>query len=146
MSDVMLSSLGLIGQSDANALGAASTSATIFGDVGNGSSTGFPSWTVSVPIAKTYLLHVSVRNFMTVPGSTVTYYQVVVDGNVISQPVASSRVVCNASNTYSFASWQVPISFSSTGNHTIKLQWKVDSGATANVDTIATRMFTLVGC
>lgn len=145
MFDSILCATGLIGQNDAFALGSTSTTSASFADVGNGTSTGFASWTVTVPIAKTYLLHVGVRNFMSVPGSANTYYQVLVDGATPSQPTAAARVICNSTNVYSFASWPVPLALAA-GSHTFKLQWRVDSGATANVDGVASRMFTLVGC
>jgi hypothetical protein len=66
-------------QSDAAALGTATTSSQTFGDVGNGSTTGYSAWTVNVPSAKTYLLLVNVSFYIAGAVGSV-FFQILVDG------------------------------------------------------------------
>lgn len=146
LADNALCSTGLIGQSDAAGLGAATTTSTSFVDIGNGSSTGYSSWTVTAPIAKTYLLRVVAKAYASVsPGGNV-YMQVLCDGSaIVGQPTATPRQFFGTLNMFWPLTWDVVVSLTA-GSHTFKLQWKVDSGMTANVDTNGGRLFTLVGC
>src|SRR5262249_55608347 len=132
-------------QSDAAALGTATTTSTTFVDVGNGSTTGFAGWTASIGAVGTFLLSVDLSFYITgVVG--IVYFQVLVDGSTtgVSNPVNSSQAGMNSLSNHRFKSWRIPITFSTTGNHTIKLQWKVSgAGTTATVDTSNYRLYTL---
>ena len=131
---------GFQGMTDQSALGAASTSSTTYVDVGNGSSTGFASWTAPVtPVTKTYMLRVYVRTFMSTVGTTATtYFQVLQDGATISgHPTNATKApVGVASTTYNLCVFEIPVTQTAGTAHVYKLQWKVgDAGATANVTT-----------
>lgn len=131
---------GYQGMSDQSALGAASTSSTTYVDVGNGSSTGFATWTApAATVTKTYMLRVNVRTYMSTVGTTATtYFQVLQDGAAIGgHPTNSNKApVGIAGTTYNMCTFEVPVTQTAGTAHVYKLQWKVgDAGATANVTT-----------
>ncbi len=132
-----ISGVGYIGSSDQTVLGAASTSSTSYVDVGNGSSTGFASWTApATPVTKTYTLNVSVCCYMSAIGSNATVqFQVVQDGLAISgHPTNINRVTLKTSGDYGACSFSVAVPQTATVAHVYKLQWKVLSGdSTADV-------------
>jgi hypothetical protein len=130
-----------IAQSSAAALGAASTNSTSFADVGNGSSTGFSSWTVSAPVTKTYMLTADLSLYASVLGFFYTFRVVVGSTNYEAAHMNGSFVAINAAHSKAFS---VPVALVA-GNNTIKLQWKTDGGLTAAVDTNSYRSFSLIG-
>lgn len=131
--DSILCGLGYQAQNDAFALGSASTTSTTFVDVGNGTSTGFSSWTFTVPIAKTYVIDVNCSAYKGASsGSTIIWWRLLVDG--VAQPETSEMTSFygSAEGNKHFV-FSAPVALSA-GSHTVKLQWKVSSGMTANVD------------
>lgn len=142
--DDILCATGYQAQSDAAGLGTATTASTAFADVGNGSSTGFQTWSFTAPIAKTYLLRVDLDAFVTVAIGRVSF-QVAVDGTAPGgQPSNAASFFFNQTAVHARLSFVVPIALSA-GAHTIKLQWKSDGSATANVNTDSFRCFTMTG-
>lgn len=124
--------VGYIGQNDQSALGTATTSSTTFVDVGNGSSTGFASWTApAAKVTKTYTLSVTVRAYVPTVGSTGTVsFQVLQDGVAIgSQPTEVARISASSSTQYLSVSWRIPVSQTSGVAHVYKLQWKVGNAS-----------------
>jgi hypothetical protein len=131
--DTMLCSVGYQAQNDAFALGSATTTSTSFVDVGNGSSTGFSSWTFTAPVAKTYLIDVTCSAYKSASaGGSQLWFQLVVDG--VAQPNTSDMTTFFGMNLdpKKFV-FSVPVALSA-GSHTVKLQWKVSASMTANVD------------
>lgn len=133
MFDAILCSVGYQTHDDTFALGSATTTSTTYVDVGNGTSTGFSSFTFTAPIAKTYLIYTNCSAVKSVSaGSTQLWFQLLVDG--VAQPNQSDMTTFFASNfdqkEFSFV---VPVALTA-GSHTLKLQWKVSAGMTANVD------------
>lgn len=148
---VPIAGSGYLGSSDQVALGAASTSSTTYVDVGNGSSTGFASWTSpSIPVTKTYVVRVNVRFYMSTVGSTATtYFQLLKDGSTIgTHPTNVNRAPIGvAGTTYANCTFEVPVALTSGTTPVFKLQWKVgDGSATANVTaSVGTLQLVLVG-
>jgi hypothetical protein len=131
--DAILCSTGYQAQNDAFALGSATTTSTSFTDVGNGSSTGFSSWAFTAPVAKTYTIDVNCSAYKSASsGGSQLWFQLLVDG--VAQPTTSEMTTFFATNfDQKHFVFSVPVALS-TGSHTFKLQWKVSSGMTANVD------------
>lgn len=131
--DSVLCSVGYQAQNDAFALGSATTTSTSFVDVGNGSSTGFSSWSFTPPVAKTYLIDVNCSAYKSASsGGTQLWFQLLVDG--VAQPSTSEMTTFFAANLdQKHVTFSVPVALSAA-SHTVKLQWKVTSGMTANVD------------
>ena len=138
-------------QSDQSVLGAASTSSTTYVDVGNGTSTGFATWTAPASsVTKTYMLRVTVRFFMSTLGATgTTMFQVLQDGATIGghPSNANKAPVGIASTTYNLCTFGVVVTQTAGVAHVYKLQWKVNDGAaTANVSAgVGTLQMTLEG-
>lgn len=131
--DAIMCAVGYQAYSDAAALGSASTTSTTFVDVGNGTSTGFSSFTFTVSVAKTYLIHSACTVFKSASsGSTLMSFQLVVDGSAPSGSSPSTAAQFFGSEGSKYFYFVVPVALSA-GSHTIKLQWKVSSGMTANV-------------
>lgn len=131
--DSMLCSVGYQAQNDAFALGSATTTSTSFVDVGNGSSTGFSSWTFSAPVAKVYTIDVTCSAYKSASSlGSQMWFQLLVDG--VAQPNTSEMTTFFGMNLdpkkFIFS---VPVALSA-GSHTVKLQWKVSASMTANVD------------
>lgn len=135
---------GYFGSNDAQALGTTTTSSTTFVDVGNGSSTGFASWTAPMTkVTKTYTLHVVVRSYMPTLGSSVTtYFQVLQDGVAIaSQPTATASQAFGSTSQYLQTTWRIAVPCTAGSAHVYKLQWKVgnasdSAGVSATVGTL----------
>lgn len=131
--DTTLCIVGYQAQNDAFALGSATTTSTSYVDVGNGSSTGFSSWTFSVPVAKTYTIDVNASAYKSASsGGSQLWFQFVVDG--VAQPTTSEMTTFFATNfDQKHLIFSVPVALTA-GSHTVKLQWKVSASMTANVD------------
>lgn len=134
MIDALLCGVGQQGlQSDAFALGSATVTSTSYVDVGNGSSTGFSSWTFTAPVARTYVIDVNCSAYKSASsGGSQLWFQLLVDG--VAQPNTSEMTTFFAANfdpkKFIFS---VPVALSAA-SHTVKLQWKVSASMTANVD------------
>lgn len=139
--DALLDCLGYRAHSEVQA-GSDSRGANTFADA----TTAYGTWTVAVPVAKTYLLRVDLSCYMTV-GADQVAFQVMVDGGAVAaQPDFAARFYFNSLSEHNRLSWLCPIAFASTGNKAIKLQWRVVNAAgtvTTNADDF--RMFTLFG-
>ncbi len=131
--------------SDAAALGTVSTNSTSFADVGNGTSTGFSSWTTpAVPIPKTYLVWCRLSCYVTTGGGGV-FFQMLVDGVApAGQPSTAQRIFANTTFQQFPMFFAVPVALSAA-THVIKLQWKVSSPAVAQVDANDGRTFWITG-
>lgn len=144
-----LLTLGYLGSgfiNDAAGLGTASTTATNFGDVGNGSSTGFSSWTTpAITVAKTYLIWCRVSGYVSV-GSGRVFFQLLVDGSApASQPTTAMTIATSSTaGVHLSTTFAIPVALSAA-THTLKLQWKVDSGVTGQVDANDGRTFWITG-
>lgn len=145
IADAYLSSVGYQAQSDGAGLGTATTNATSFADVGDGTTTGFATWTYTIPVTKTYLLLVGLSCWVTVGGYQVIF-QTMVDGSAPSgQPGNAQKFFFNTASEHNRLNFAVPIAFTA-GSRVIKLQWKVsDALTTATVDIYDFRCFTLIG-
>lgn len=148
IADSYLGAVGGLGSgfiNDAAALGTASTTSTSFVDVGNGSTTGFSSWTTpAIPIAKTYWIWCRLSSYVTVGGGR-TFFQLLVDGVAPSgQPASAQRIYLNVTSQQFPMFFIVPV-FLSAATHVIKPQWRVDSGVTAQVDVNDGRLLWITG-
>jgi hypothetical protein len=149
IADSYLGAFGIQGAlSDANGLGTATTASATFVDVGNGSTTGFSSWTTpSIQIARTYLIHASFTAYMTVAGgNNNAFFQLLVDGSAPSgQPTGTARIAWATTLDPKQIYFAVPVSLSA-GTHAVKLQWKVNNVAmTIGVDVVQGRTFWITG-
>lgn len=138
--DSLMCARGYLAQNAAAGVGPANTNSTTYADVGNGSTTGFTTWTVSAPIGKTYLLVVDLSAWSSVAG--IAYFRVVVGST--NYETASGTFVFNATSDHRYKTFSTPVVLAS-GVNTIKLQWKTDGTATAEVDGNDYRSFTLMG-
>lgn len=141
---------GYFGSNDQAALGTATTSSTTFVDVGNGSSTGFTSWTApTTKVTKTYRMTVVVRAYMpTIAASAVTWFQVLQDGAAISgQPTYTASQVYGGTSQWLQTTWRISVPQTAGTAHVYKLQWKVGSGSdVAGVTTsVGTLQFFIEG-
>lgn len=142
--------VGYIGSSDVQALGTATTTSTSFVDVGNGSSTGFATWTAPTTlVTKTYTMRVVVRSYMSTLGSSVTtYFQVLQDGVAVSgQPTATASQAFGTTTQYIQTTWSLSVPCTAGSAHVYKLQWKVGNASdTASVTaTVGTLQYFLEG-
>lgn len=133
MFDAILCSVGYQAQNDAFALGSATTISTSYVDVGNGSSTGFSSWSFTPPVAKTYTIDVNCSAYKSASsGGSQLWFQLLVDG--VAQSNTSEMTTFFGTNfDPKHLVFSVPVALSAA-SHTIKLQWKVSASMTANVD------------
>jgi hypothetical protein len=140
-----LLTIGYQAMNDAVALGTASTSSPSFGDVGNGLSTGFSSWTTpAITVAKTYVIWCRLSCYATTGGGLVSF-QLLVDGVApAGQPTSAQRIFLNSTLQQFPMFFGVPVSLAAT-THIIKLQWKVSGTAVAQVDSNDGRTFWLTG-
>ncbi len=140
---------GYFGSNDAQALGTATTTSTTFVDVGNGSSTGFASWTApTTKVTKTYTMRITVRSYMPTLGSSVTtYFQVLQDGVAIaSQPTAAASQSFGTTISYLQTTWSIAVPCTAGSAHVYKLQWKVGGTDTAGVTaTVGTLQYYITG-
>jgi hypothetical protein len=106
---------------------------------------GYPTYTVTVPAARTYLLDVDLSCFVGVAIDDV-FFRVLVDGSPIAgQPTHASRAEISAINDRERLSWRI-VTPLTAGSHTLKLQWHTNGVGTANVLTgFDFRLFTLQG-
>ena len=122
---------GYIGQSDQLGFATvATTSSTTFATIGNGTTSGFATWTTpSIVLAKTYMLSVNVDVYATaVAGNQQVIFQILVDGSAPGgQPSNAQRQPLELAEGVAPTTFIVPIALT-TGTHTIDIQWKV-SGA-----------------
>lgn len=148
LQDSMLCSTGTQGHNAVAGLtgaGDATTSSTTFVDIGNGSTTGFTTWSFTPSITKTYLVIVSVSTHMSVrSNSGFTDYQLVVGANTYAP--------ADAFNWFGFANDAISKTFHVLAPMvagvavTLKLQWKVRNvGDVANCNNVGSRAFTVTG-
>lgn len=136
IADATLCAVGYQGQ-DYQAATASTSSSLSFVDVG-----GFPSWSFTAPIAKTYLVHVDCTASLTGLTNGVLFWQVVNNGNAITP---SQSFVFNSNLWALPMSFRVPVSMVA-GTNVIKLQWKVNNAsAVATTATTNFRCFTVTG-
>jgi hypothetical protein len=150
IADSYLGALGGLGPtfiSDAASLGpiAGGYSITAYNPVGNGTTTGFPTWTTpSIPIAKTYWLWCICSCYVTVGGGRV-FFRFNVDGSApAGQPATAQRLFFNTVNQQLKFMFCAPVSLT-TGTHVVKLEWQVDIGVTAQADANDGRTFWITG-
>ncbi len=125
------------------ALGTASRGANTFADIGNGTSTGFATWSFSAPIAKTYLVHVDLECYMTVAGDAVVF-QVVNTTTSVNYTDASAQITMTALNSRTACHFMLPVVMNA-GANVLKIQWKTTGVGTATVDVADFRKFTVTG-
>lgn len=147
MCDALMGAFGPGNQGEAAGAGAATTTNTAFEDVGNGTSTGFTVYNTTFPVSKTYLILINVAGvFATVSTGRVTF-QLLIDGAAPSGQPSGFGAAGNhfsALNTRNGWCWAVS-AYVAAGTRALKLQWKVDSGTTGNVDATSGRCFTVLG-
>lgn len=144
IADVMLGSVGYFGQNDQKGASSSnSTSSTTFVNVPN-----ITAWSLSVPLAKTYLVHVDVACYMTaLAGGQKVIFGLALDGTqVATQPVNAMTFVFNQVSVHMRLAFRVPVPFPTAGNHTLQMQWKVDNaGSTAVLDNGDCLTMTMTG-
>jgi hypothetical protein len=130
---------GFIAQDDQVAANVTSTN-TSFEDIA-----GFPGWTTSVPLTKTYLLTVDVGLYAGTAAGGVDF-RVTVDGVAPpNQPVNAQHYFFNTINDHRRLAFRMPVTLVA-GQHTFRLQWKVSAaGPTLVIDLNDSRCFTLTG-
>lgn len=141
--DAILSSVGFQGQSDVASLGLTNTSSTSFVDVGNGSSTGFSTYSFSAAIAKAYTVHVDTALYLSVLGTGQIFLQLV-NTTTSTNYSTPSMTVEGTVDVLVRASFRVSVAMN-VGANVLKLQWKVGTGGTANTDANSFRTFTITG-
>lgn len=141
--DAVLDSVGYRAQNQSGILGAASTTSGSYVDIGNGTSTGFPAWSVSIPITKTYLLHIDTSAYSSVGAGAISY-QITVDGSAPGgQPASFFNIIqLPAIDQVHRLHYCIPVALTA-GTRSIVLQWYTNT--TAQVDSLNFRAFTLVG-
>lgn len=133
--DIMLGGIGYRDSNDAFAVGTFSSTAGAVSpsweDVGNGTTTGFSSWTFTVPAAKQYEIMTNCSVYKSSStGSTIMSFRLVVDGVAQTSPLAAATSWGDVHRHVSF-SHAVTLS---AGSHTVKLQWQVSTGLVVRVD------------
>lgn len=141
IADVTLIATGIVGQDD-QATSSDSTTSSSFVD-----AAGYPTWTVSVPLAKTYTLDVDLELY--VQGSaSIGQFEIQVDGSSpAGQPTNAQAVRLDQVLTTTRVHFQVLVALSA-GSHTFKLRWKRTLGAgtlTVSASPQNFRCFTLRG-
>lgn len=140
--DGLLSGIGYQAQSDAGALGSASQSSSTYATVGNGATTGFSAWSITVPLTKTYLLRVDLSCFASTAGGLLSF-GTMVDGSPMAR-LKTQQLFFNVANQHMRMSWCQPLALTA-GARSVVLQWSVVSPVVANVDASDFRCFTLTG-
>jgi hypothetical protein len=139
-----ITGFGYIGMSDQAGLGSTSTTSGTFADIGDGTTTGFATWTTpSIALAKTYLLQVTVTAYYTGLSGKASY-QILVDGVAVpGQPTNAASQWIETAEGQAPTSWMIPVALTA-GTHVIKIQWKT-SVATLNVNANCTLQYVLWG-
>jgi hypothetical protein len=139
----VINPIGFFAQSDALSLGITSTTSTSFVDIGNGTTTGFPTYTVSVPIAGTYRVDVDLALYQSVSAGGANNMTLQLANTTTSNNYSTSSMIVEPIlgqlNRVHFSVWVDMVA----GNNTLKLQWKVLSGATWNTDSNSFRTYTV---
>lgn len=135
---------GFFAQSEQAGLGTATTTSSTFADIGDGTTTGYATWTTpAITVSKTYMLSVNVTAFLNT-GTQKISFQVILDGSAISgQPTIASSQWIEAAEGQAPTSWIIPVTLG-VGTHTIKLQWKT-TGGTMTVNTNCTLQYVISG-
>jgi hypothetical protein len=146
IADAILCALAFQAFNEAQALGATSTSSTTFVDIGNGTSTGFSTFTFNAPLAKTYEVRVDVGLFNSVLVATDGVgIQLVNTTTGVTAPNATSFYWPSAANQRYVFNRVYPMAMQA-GNNVLKLQWRVGNpGSTVNVDAAALRVYSVRG-
>lgn len=105
----------------------------------------FVAWAVTVPVTKTYLLHVDTSCWMTVAADAVLY-QITVDGAAPGgQPVNGMQFYFNALVQHQRVSFRLPLALTA-GARSIALQWTTaGGGGTLNANANDCLLMTLTG-
>jgi hypothetical protein len=120
-----------VAQNDVASAGAANTSSSTFVDIGdNGSTTGFPDWTVNITSTGTYLVRVTIQFFQSV--NPLTYFQLLMDGVAVTGQGTNAVGISQANINYT-ATFDVLVPVNSVGNHTFRVRWKTEGTSTANI-------------
>ncbi len=143
IADATMCAVGYQASDVALAIGTATRGANTFADVGNGTSTGYTTWSFSAPIAKTYLVHVDLQCYMTVAADSATF-QLVNTTTSINYGDASAQITMTALNSRTACHFLLPVVMQS-GANVLKLQWKTTGVGTAQVDVADFRKFTVTG-
>lgn len=113
---------GVVGQDD-QATTADSTTSSSFVD-----ASGYPTWTVTVPLTKTYLLDVDLDLYVQT-SSAIAVFDVQVDGVSISgQPTNAQTVLIDPVLTTTRVHFIVKCALTA-GSRTFKLRWKRSTGS-----------------
>lgn len=137
MADAQLCASGLQLESN-NVLSSASMNATTYADIGiTGTSVAF-----TAPMAKTYLVHCDFLLFFSGGSNPLANVRLVVNGS------AGPDMVQQEAGSATFALHPIHLMHSApcvAGANTIKLQWKVASGSTVNVNSSCYANFVISG-
>lgn len=136
--DVLLASANLHLQSDQ----AGSTT----NSTGTTHSNVFPSWSPSIPIAKTYTLHVDLTCFMSVASDTV-FFEVLVDGATTGAGnlTNSSSLNFTTLSLRQKVTWRQFVAFGTAGSHTLQLRWWTTGVGTAGINSFDSCLLTVTG-
>lgn len=143
MADGVMGTVGFQSQSDAAGLGTATNATAVFAAVGNGSSTGFTTWSFSAPTSKVYQVAVDLSCYMAT-ASDMVHFRLMKDGSTVFDSPAA-RFLFNSTGVHHRISFRCPVAMVA-GANVLSLDWKVlNAVGTATVDTSDFRCFTVMG-
>lgn len=143
MIDSFLQSMSYKVQQNAAALGPATTTSASYVDIGDGTSTGFPIYSIIPPVTKTYMCSVDIATYAS---SSICTGQFQLIANGITYTPAACIVDQPVVAILTRISFKVPIILTAGISNTINVQWKRLSGiGTLAVNTNCERTITIEG-
>ena len=143
--DAYFSAVGYQAQVDNAVIDSATSNSTSISVIGDQITTGFSPSSFTIPITKTYLVHVNLSCYVT--GSVGwANFRVAIDGSEpAGQPTSSQHFYFNTVSEHTRISFFVPIAFTS-GSRTVTARWAVQTADTIiSVNSDDFLCFTLMG-
>lgn len=139
LADGMLTKLGYIGSNDVAGTTTTNTTTTY--------TNVYAPWTINIPVAGTYVLHVDLTCYASNTGTNI-HFKTLVDGSTsgVTNYTYSMYISLptNQINLRIPFSWRQPITFTA-GSHTIQLQWATEGTGEAACNSSDHRLFTITG-
>lgn len=144
--DTVLEAVGVVGLDRAAALGTATSTSATYEDVGNGSSTGFGSYSFTAPIAKKYYVRVTLTVHCTTAAACLAFQLLKGGATTGVENLEAAQAIClNATSIQHTVCFTVPVTMAA-GANVLKLQWKRTAGTgTLEVDGGNFRVFEVTG-
>jgi hypothetical protein len=143
--DSMLLSVGYQDRNAAATVGSFTTTSGSFVDIGNGSSTGFSTYTFAAPIAKTYLVSVDLSCYLSgLGGGNGFQLQLVNATTSASYSDAATKFEVNSAGQVQHYAFRFGVPMNA-GSNVLKLQALALTGCTFAVDSLCFRCFTVTG-